>query len=65
MGVCCVLGDEKVDEQIRLRDDMIFQLKQQMATQQQRIAEFEHIVKELSQIPIKEEGMSIVPTRAL
>ena len=54
--VCCVLGDE-VDEQIRLRDDVIFQLKQQMATQQQRIADFEHIVNELSQIPIKKEGI--------
>ena len=60
MRVCCVLGDEEVDEQIRLRDDMIFQLKQQMATQQQRIADLEYAVDELSQIPIKEEGMSIV-----
>ena len=61
--VCCVLGDEEVDEQIRLKDDVIFQLKQQMATQQQRIADLEHTVNELSQVPIKEEGtcMSIVP----
>ena len=62
MRVCCVLGDEEVDEQIRLRDDMIFQLKQQMATQQQRIADLEHRNKEfseLSQIPIKKEGISI------
>ena len=64
MRVCCVLGDEEVDEQIRLRDDVIFQLKQQMATQQQRIADLEYAVDELSQIPIKEEGMSIVPTIA-
>jgi hypothetical protein len=62
MCVCCVLGDEEVDEQIRLRDDVIFQLKQHMATQHQRIADLEHIVNELSQIPIKEEGMSIVST---
>ena len=64
MRVCCILGDEEVDEQIRLRDDVIFQLKQQVASQQQRIADLEHIVNELSQIPIKEEvlGMSIVPT---
>ena len=61
MCVCCVLGDEEVDEQIRLRDDVIFQLKQQMATQQQRIADLEYTVNELSQVPIKEEGMSIVP----
>ena len=65
MRVCCVLGDEEVDEQIRLRDNVIFQLKQQMATQQQRIADLDHIVNELSQVvPIKEEGMSIVPTIA-
>ena len=38
-AVCCVLGDEQVDEQIRSRDDVIFQLKQQIATQQQRIEE--------------------------
>ena len=50
-----------MDEQIQLRDDVIFQLKQQMATQQQRIADLEHIVNELSQISIKEEGMSIAP----
>ena len=58
MCVCCVLGDEEVDEQIRLRDDVIFQLKQQMATQQQRIADLEYGNKELelSQIPVKEEG---------
>ena len=60
MSVCCVLGDEEVDEQIRLRDDVIFQLKQQMATQQQRIDDLEHTVNDLSQIPIKKEGMSIV-----
>ena len=59
MHVCCILGDEEVDEQIRLRDDVIFQLKQQMATQQQRIADLEHIVNKLSQISIEEEGMSI------
>ena len=62
MCMCCVLGDEEVDEQIRLRDDVIFQLKQQMATQQQRIAYLEYRNKELeelSQISIKKEGMSI------
>ena len=53
-----------MDEQIQLRDDVIFELKQQMATQQQRIADLEHTVNELSQIPIKKEGMSIVPTVA-
>ena len=59
-AVCCVLGDEEVDEQIRLRDDTIFQLKQQMTTQQRRIIDLEHRNKELegqlSQAPIKEEG---------
>ena len=62
MRVCCVLGDEEVDEQIRSRDDVIFQLKQQMATQQQRISDIEHRNKELeelSQISIKEESMPI------
>ena len=44
MRVYCVLGDEEVDEQIQLRDDMIFQLKQQMTTQQQRIDNLEHIL---------------------
>ena len=61
MRVCCVLGDEEVDKLIWLRDNIIFQLKQEMATEKQKIADFEHIVNELSQIPIKEEGMSIVP----
>ena len=63
---CAVLtlGDEEVNEQIRLRNDMIFQLEQRMATQQQKIADLEHTVNEQSQIPIKEDGMSIVPTVA-
>ena len=60
--VCYVLGDEEVDEQIRLRDDMILDLKQQMATQQQRIIDLEHRNKELegqlSHVPIKVEGMT-------
>jgi hypothetical protein len=56
---CCVLGDEEVDEQMRLRDNVIFQLKQQMATQQQMIGNLEHRNKELEEILIKEEG--IVP----
>jgi hypothetical protein len=47
VGVYCILGDEEVDEQIRVRDEMIFQLKQQMATQllQQRIADLEYELK--------------------
>ena len=56
-AVCCVLG---VDEQIRLRDDVIFQLKQQMATQQQSIKELkyenEELRSQLSQLPVKDEG---------
>ena len=63
-AVCCVLGDEEVDEQIRLRDGMIFQLKQHMATQQQRIEELKYENEELrglvSQVSIKEEGTCIV-----
>jgi hypothetical protein len=31
MHVCCVLGDKEVDEQIRSRDNMIFELKQRIA----------------------------------
>jgi hypothetical protein len=41
----CVLGDEEVDEQIRWRDDVIFQLTQQMAMQQQRIVDLEYELK--------------------
>ena len=44
-AMCCVLGDEQVDEQIHLRDDVIFQLKQQIATQQQRIEDLEYELK--------------------
>ena len=56
--VCCVLGDEQVDEQIRLRDDVIFRQKQEMATQQQRIEELnEELKSQMTQAPIKEEGM--------
>ena len=57
----CILG---VDEQIQLRDDMIYRLKQEMATQQQRIEELKYEIEELksqiSQVPIKEEGMCII-----
>ena len=52
--VCRVLGNA-VDEQIRLRDDVIFQLKQPIATQQERI---EYEFKGLSsQASIKKEGI--------
>ena len=58
-----------MDEQIRLRDDVIFKLKQKIAPLQQRIADLELRNKELEelhvlQIPIKEEGISITPTIA-
>ena len=63
-AVCCVLGDEQVDEQIQLRDDVIFRQKQEMATQQQRIEELKHQNEELrsrvSQGPIKEEGIHML-----
>ena len=62
--VCVFLGDEQVDEQIQLRDDVIYQLKQEMAIQQKRIEELKYENYELSgrisQVPIKEEGMCIV-----
>ena len=53
-----------MDEQIRLRDDVIFRLKQEMATQQQRIEELKYENYELrsrvSQVLIKEEGTCII-----
>ena len=52
--VCYVLGNA-VDEQIQLRDDVIFQLKQQIATQQERI-EYEFKGRP-SQASIKKEGI--------
>ena len=55
--MCCVLGDE----------ERIFQLKQLIATLKQRISDVEYRnteLEELSQISIKKEGMSIVPTIA-
>ena len=62
-AVCCVLGDEEVDEQIRLRDDAIFRLKQEILTQQQQIEELKDEIKDLrslSHLPIKDDGMCIV-----
>ena len=68
-AVCCVLGDEQVDEQTRLRDDVIFRQKQEMATQQQRIEELKHENEELrsrlSQAPFKEEGIHIIIVRSI
>ena len=60
--VCCVLGDEQVDEQIRLRDDVIFQLMQQIAIKQQKISDLEYRIEDLegqpSQTLVKaEEGI--------
>ena len=58
MCVCCALGDEEVDELIRLRDDVIFnELKR-------RIADLEQRNEELEELSIKKEGMSIVSTIA-
>ena len=37
--MCCILGSEEVDEQIQLRDDMIFHLKAQMSIQQHMMEE--------------------------
>ena len=62
-AVCCVLGDEQVDEQIRLRDDIIVQLKQQIAAQQQQISDLEYRIEDPeghpSQASIKEEGIHV------
>ena len=61
-AMCCVLGDEEVDEQIRLRDDRIFDLKQQMATMQQRITDLEYELKgQLLQASVKDEGIVHYP----
>ena len=47
-----------MDEQIQLRDDVIFQLKQQIATQQERITDLEYKFKgQPSQASIKKEGI--------
>ena len=63
-AVCCVLADEQVDEQIQLRDDVIFRQKQEMATQQQKIEELknenEELRSQVSQGPIKEEGIHML-----
>ena len=66
-AVFYVLGDEQVDEQICLSDDVIFGLKQEMAIQQQRIEEYENyeLKSRVSQAPIKEEGMCSVDTTSL
>ena len=58
------LGDEDVDEQLRLKEDTIFRLKQQISNMQQRIedltTENEDLKKaQLSSPTIKEEGMCI------
>ena len=61
MCVCYVLGDKEVDEQIRLRNDMIYQLKQQ----QRRIADLEYRSKEFEELsPISIEEAAEVPTTA-
>ena len=58
--MCIHVGDEKVDEQLRWRDDTIFLLTQQMSTMQQRIedlkSENEKLIRFLA--PFKEEGTS-------
>ena len=44
MSACIIMlvGVEDLYEQIRLRDDTIYRLKQEMATMQQRIEDLEH-----------------------
>ena len=48
-----------MDEQLRLRDETIFHLKQQISTMHQRIYDLKYEIEELksSLAPIKEEGM--------
>ena len=51
-------------EQIQLIDDTIFRLKQQISTQQQRIAELKDEIEDLrgqllSQVPTKDEGIYV------
>ena len=59
--MCCVLGGEEVDEQIQLRDDVIFQLKQETSTQQQRIEELKDEIEDLrTQASIKKESVYII-----
>ena len=54
------VGDEDVDERLRLRDDTIFHLKQEISTMQQRIEDLESELKgQRSPSQIKEGGMYI------
>ena len=54
------VGDEDVDEQLRLRDDTIFHLKQEISTMQQRIEDLKSELKgQQSPSQIKEGGMYI------
>ena len=57
--MCCVLGDEQVDEQIRLRDDKIYQLKQRIEELKNKN---EELKSQMSQPTIKEEGMYLTST---
>ena len=51
------VGDEDVDEQLRLRDDTIFHLKQEISTMQQRIEDLKSELKgQRSPSQIKEGG---------
>jgi hypothetical protein len=57
--------EKEVDEQTLLRDDVIFRLKQQMAIQQQRIADLECERKgQLSQVPISRRNVYTVHVHA-
>ena len=57
------VGDEDVDEQLLLRDDTIFHLKQEMSTMQQRIMYLKSEIEEMKGrqflAPIKHEGMYV------
>ena len=58
--VCMVVGDGGTEAKLRLQEEHIFDLKQQMATMQQRIVELKYENEHLRSLhfpaPIKEEG---------
>ena len=61
-NLCAVAGDDNTEAKLRcLQEEMIFDLKQQMATMQRRIDDLKYENEELksqrSLPPIKEEGI--------
>ena len=60
-NLCAVVGDGDTEAKLSLQEDKIFDLKQQMATMQQRIedlkSENEELKSQCSLPPIKKEGI--------